>query len=106
MVVKGDGTLSTSTNNTECESYKTRDSEVALIGIVLSVLLLAAVYMISLFMLTLFEAEKCKKNMKRLGKFQREFIFTPQVYDRASAVSGLHYYTPRHSKIGKILDMY
>ena len=103
---EGEGTLLTSANNTDCEFNQTKDSEVALIGIVLSVLLLAAVYMISLFMLTLFEAEKCKKNMKRLGKFQREFIFTPQVYDRASAVSGLHYYTPHHSKIGKILDKF
>ena len=106
MVNDSESTLSTSVNNTGCEFKETTDSEIALIGTVLSVLLLAAVYMISLFMLTLFEAEKCKKNMKRLGKFQREFIFTPQVYDRASAVSGLHHFTPRHSKIGKIVETF
>ena len=78
--------------------------EVALIGTVLSVLLLAALYMIGLFILTLYEAAKCKKNMKRLSEFQREFIFTPQAYDRASAVSGMDYHTPRHSKIGKMLN--
>ena len=83
-----------SNQNITCVFHEAEDFEVALIGLVLSVLLLASVYLISLFMLTLFEAEKCKKNMKKLGKIQREFIITP------GAVSGLHYYTPRHSKIG------
>ena len=83
-----------------CELDGTQNLEVSLISVVLSVLLLSAVYMISLFMITLYEAEKCKKNMKRLGEFQREFIFTPQLYSRTSAVSGFDPYTPRHSKIG------
>ena len=86
--------------NNHCEFDGTQNLEVALISVVLSVLLLSAVYMISLFMITLYEAEKCKKNMKRLGEFQREFIFTPQLYSRTSAVSGFDPYTPRHSKIG------
>ena len=85
-----------------CEFNGTQNLEVALISVVLSVLLLSAVYMISLFMITLYEAEKCKKNMKRLGEFQREFIFTPQLYSRTSAVSGYDPYTPRHSKIGML----
>ena len=83
-----------------CEFDGTQNLEVALISVVLSVLLLSAVYMITLFMITLYEAEKCKKNMKRLGEFQREFIFTPQLYSRTSAVSGFDPYTPRYSKIG------
>ena len=87
----------TSQNNITCVRYETEDYELAVIGFVFSILLLASAFLISLFVLTLIEAEKCKKNMKKLGKFQREFIITPDV------VSRLHYYTPRQSKIGTTL---
>ena len=95
--------ISASATNTSCEFQDQEDFQLASIGIGISVLVLAAIYLISLFLLTFYEAEKCKKNMNRLGEFQREFIFTPQLYSRASAVSGYEYYTPRHSTIGNIL---
>ena len=83
-----------------------QDFEEALIGTMLSVLVLTTSYIIGIVVLTLYEARNYKRNMRRLSEFQREFIFTPQTYDRASAASVTNYQTPRNSRIGKTIVSY